>query len=871
MKKRSLIHYVELLEKEGETVKITDTRSIKPLPSVPTDNSLLSAKASGLYFDTDGINPPPPVPTDNSLLSAKASGPYLDTDGINPPPPVPTDNSLLSAKASGPYFDTDGINPPPSVPTDNSLLSEEVSGLFSDSRKCLAGGIFFCKGRNFLTGYLTEALKKGVLAVIYEKGLPTQASVFSEKDTCSELFRNRVFIEVKNVRKAMALLAAFHYGYPMRKAVTVAVTGTKGKTSTVTGIRDVLNEKPGLKAIILNDALPSASPRLTTPEPIELHAAAAKCIEHNATHIICEISSQGVKELRTYGIVFDLACFLNFGADHVSPSEHPTLDDYFNSKARLFSFCKRAVINLDSERSEEILRVAEKSKNVSINPLSGKKEIFTFSEKDTRACFFATVSEKNGFGSRINVLENVYQNEKIQNTEMPPDERNLSPVYVNSPGGFNVQNALAVFSVCRVLGCTADEIFRGILLSKTEGRMEIFDTADGKVRIVVDYAHNKMSFTALFEAAKRTYSASPPKITAIFGCSGEKAYGRRYDLPEVALRHSDRIIICEDDSGREGFERIKNEILANISEILKNSGEGYVKNASISVIQSRERAVNEAVKSAFENGERRLILFAGRGRESTMYLKDGETPIISDVSAAMRAIKVYNSRLSLDSVLSGLTEKRGQMITVSFENHEGIISDLSFSAAKFLQAGVIPLAVCDKESAETLKEQCYKNGIASFLVSETKTAKIKADAYGSELTPPNLEASESCQNGLSMREIAFASAKRGALTVAVVSGDVKARAAEISVREKTDALVYLTHGGGIILNGKPFRSVISESTAALISKKFSSPYLTLACNAVSGGTKAVAVIDGSKESLLTFFGAGAERSGTVIKKEKTKL
>ncbi len=788
MKKRSLMHYVRLLENEGETVKITDVESIKALPSVPPKNSLLSA---------------------------------------------------------------------------------EVSELYSDSRKCKAGSIFFCKGRHFLNEYLTEALQKEVLAVIYDKELPSQTSFFS--GVCLEQFKDCIFIEVKNVRKAMALLAAFHYGYPMQRAVTVAVTGTKGKTSTVTGIKDTLNENPKFKAIILNDALPSGSPRLTTPEPIELHAAAAKCIEHNATHIICEISSQGVKELRTYGIVFDLACFLNFGTDHVSPSEHPTLDDYFHSKAKLFSFCKKAVINLDSERAEEVLRVAAGSKNISVSPSNGKKEIYTFSEKDRGASFFAATNEENEFGSRIDVSEAVYLSEQLNTAEKTPSGQSLFPVYINSPGHFNAQNALAASSVCRILGCTADEIFRGILLSKTEGRMEIFDTADGKVRIIVDYAHNKMSFTALFEAAKRTYNGPPPKITAIFGCSGEKAYSRRYDLPEVALRHSDRIIICEDDSGREPFESIKNEILKNISEILKDSGEGYVKNASVSVIQSRETAVYEAVKNAFENGERRLILFAGRGREKTMYLKDGETPILSDVSAALRAVNAYNSSLSLDSVLSGLTEKRGQIITVSFENHVDIISNLSFSVAKFLQAGIVPLAVCDKAGAETLREQCYKNGIATFSVSETEVPYIKAEKYASESQTLNHAVSENCQNGISIRDTAFSSAKRGALTVAVVKEDVKAKAAEISAREKTDALVYLTRGGGIILNGKPFRSVISESTAALISRKFSSPYLTLACRAVSGGTKTVAVIDGREKSLLTFLGTETNYIGTVIKRKKTKL
>ncbi len=832
------------------------------------------------------------------------------------------------------------------------LLSKQVSGLYSDSRKCRSGGIFFCKGRHFLKEYLTDALRNGAIAVVYEKGFPFFASPSSvspspastipgssatlsscptlsiygspapvssaraslstapfsafptpvphlqETDESFELYRDRIFIEVKNIRKAMALLAAFHYGYPMRRAVTVAVTGTKGKTSTVTGIKDVLNENPNFKAIILNDALPSGSPRLTTPEPIELHAAAARCIEHNATHIICEISSQGVKELRTYGIVFDLACFLNFGKDHVSPAEHPTLDDYFLSKAQLFSFCKRAVVNLDSEKGTEILRVAGESKNILVNPLNEKKEIFTFSTQKRAATFFATVAEENKFGSRVYVTEKNKFESRVYVTEKNKFESRVciaggnefknrvcaagkkttlrlygkrfsekkrkesAPLYVNAPGRFSVQNALMVFSVCRVLGCTKDEAFKGVLLSKAEGRMEIFDTADGKVRVIVDYAHNKMSFEALFETASAAYNGYPPKITAIFGCSGEKAYSRRYDLPEVALRYCDRIIICEDDSGREPFESIKNEILTNISKILKHSGEGYVKNAGVSVIQSRKRAIDEAVKNAFESGERRLIVFTGRGRENTMYLKNGETPVLSDVSATLKAIKKYDSRLSLDTVFSGLYSRRGDMLTVSFENHDDIIGNFAASSVRLLRAGIIPLAVCGEESAETLREHCYKNGVAAHFISyKTDLYKQQADAspFGKS------------QNATNIRSIASASAKRGALTVAVVRGDVKKAAAEISVREKSDALVYLTRSGGIILNGKPFQSVISEKNAALISEKIDSPFLKLACTAVSGGVNAVAIIDGRINNALAFFGTGADCGGTVIKKEKTKL
>ena len=753
----------------------------------------------------------------------------------------------------------------------SGILNRTVSSISADSRTCQRNGIFFCKGRHFLKEYLFEALEKEVFAVVYEASEGLKCSIDSvfdvnlKKDfsfisdsgfSAKNIFieeKSCIFIEVKCIRRAMAVLAAFHYDYPMKKAVTVAVTGTKGKTSTVTGISGALNENKKNRAMILNDALPEGSPHLTTPEPIELHAAAARCIENNATHIICEISSQGVKALRTYGIVFDVACFLNFGMDHISPVEHPDTEDYFRSKASLFTSCKNAVINLDSEKAEEVFRVATESSLISVDPVSGKKAIFTFSFANKSACFSAEITEESENGSFIEITESLdtvsafSQTNKSTFYTFEKNQENISvkrqtyPICVNKAGFFNSQNALAVYSCCRLLGCSPDEIFRGTLLSKAMGRMEVFDSADGKIRVIVDYAHNEMSFEALFKAAKQTYVSSPPGITAIFGCSGEKAYGRRYDLPKVALKYSDRIIICEDDSGREPFEKIKNDILSNIRKILSKDEEGYKKEAKISVIQSRENAIGEAIGSAYENGERRLILFTGKGRERTAARENGEVSVTDDVTLTLEALKSYNDRLSLDTLFSGLTRKDFETVVVSFEKSAKIIESFSDTVFYLLRAGITVIAVCDEGYADLLRECCYKNGIACHFSDLHMSVGIRAEA--------------------------ISSVKRGALTVVPVKGSAKADSVKISIREKADSLVYLTQGGGIILSGRTLSSVFSEKTAAVIAEKTHAPYLRDALIAVRGGVKQVAVIDGREKNALAFYSSGSGFTGTVIKKD----
>ncbi len=756
---------------------------------------------------------------------------------------------------------------------DKKILLKPIEGIYADSRKCKNGGIFFCKGRGFLPEYLVNAIKKGCIAVIYEKNGENDFFMYKKN------FPECIFVEVYNVRKAMAVISAFHYDYPMKRAVSIAVTGTKGKTGTVTAIKAALNEKKGIKAMILNEALPTDSPHLTTPEPIEFHAAAAKCIEYGATHIVCEVSSQGIKTLRTYGIIFDIACFLNFGIDHISPYEHPNVDDYFYSKASLFLFCKRAVINLDCNRSQEIIRIAEESKNMMVDPVTGDKEIYTFSFGKNEATFCAEVIEENECGSFIDINEknnsqikkvNDVNNDYLTQDDMGINNYGFNTVikykkshvgkeidaetkdqllYINTVGIFNAQNALACYSVCRILGVQPNEIFKGVFTAKPEGRMEIFDTADGYVRVIVDYAHNKMSFEALFNAVSSMYGGNPPKITAVFGASGEKAYGRRYELPEVALKFSDRIIICEEDSGRESFESIKCDILANIKALLLSGSKNGENAAKISVIKDREIALNTAVMSAFENGERRLILFTGKGRESTMRTENGEIPILSDVSITKNAIKNYNKRLSLDRLFSKLSKKKGKCITVCADQHEDIIENFAESAFKLLHAGINIIAVCSKKSEQILKESCFKNGIICNIL------EFNFLKHGKN---PKLTDIEKHIDGPS--EI-------GMSAVIIEKDEVKRAAVEISIREKTDALVYLTRSGGIILNGRVCASVFSERGATVISEKIDSEYLKLALRATEGGVKTVAVIDGREKYGLAFYGIGSGYNGTVIKKK----
>ena len=118
-------------------------------------------------------------------------------------------------------------------------------------------------------------------------------------------------------------------------------------------------------------------------------------------------------------------------------------------------------------------------------------------------------------------------------------------------GKFNSVNALCAYAVCRTEGLSERQIICGILEGKPKGRCERFETFDGKITVVVDYAHNAMSFEGILESVGKTDKNTP--VTVIFGCPGDKAFCRREELAKICSERSDAVVICDDDGGQEGM------------------------------------------------------------------------------------------------------------------------------------------------------------------------------------------------------------------------------------------------------------------------------------------------------------------------------
>lgn len=675
-------------------------------------------------------------------------------------------------------------------------LLREVKGIAYDSRRVKNGYIFFCKGRNFRPEFTKEACEKGASAVFYE--------ISADADGLAEKFKDCAFLLVSDVRRAMAVCSALHYGYPFERLITVAVTGTKGKTTTVAQISSVLSNVSGFKSAVLSEVVSGDAPRLTTPESPDLHEAAYSALKNGVTHLICEISSQAMAEKRCYGIDFDYACFLNFGRDHVSPSEHKTEEDYFLAKASLFLNSKHSIINADCEKSESIVRLLKKERP--------SVPITLFSLGNENADFFAQNLKMTAEGCVFDVF----------------GKNGISQsICVSTHGIFNAENALAAYSVCSLLGADKVAIFRGILHLRVDGRYEEIETIDGKVKVIVDYAHNEMSFRAIFEDLRARYG-NEYGITAVFGCPGEKAQERRFQLPSVSALYASRAIICEDDSGSEPFEEIKNDILRGF----ERTPNGY--KASVSVIKDRKEAIRHAVINAFENNEKRIIVFLGRGRDSMMRTENGDVECISDLELAKNAISEYNARISLETVFRNVSVNRGKTVTVVAENGSDIAENLAFAISLSLKNGVFCVVACEKETLSEIKDACFSYGTICEEVKAVSAEKIKSLS------------------------------KRSVLAIYEVKGELIGNGAKLAVSLKSDFLVYLTRCGGILLNGRIHLPRLALSSAELITLGDECAYLPEMVYAARSGVKSCAVLDGREKNSLALHLSGNQVFGTLL-------
>ena len=453
------------------------------------------------------------------------------------------------------------------------VLNAEITGLSCDSRTVSPGTLFVCKGAAFRPEYLQAAIEKGAAA----------------------------YVSGPDIRRAMAVFANAFYGQPWKGLDLVGITGTKGKTTALYYLKSIMEGSAAcgegrfgyLSTIDTYDGMKLFESHLTTPEAIELGERLNNMKNSGIRAAAMEVSSQALKYDRTLGVRFRYGVFTNFGADHIGSTEHPTMEDYFASKLKIFAQSDAAIVGLENIKLPEVLAEAERHCSRII-------------------CYKAECVRKEGSDTVFDAVVSVGN-----------AVTRLSDLRLTMPGIFNAENAACAAAIALQLGATEKEIRAGLLNARAAGRMEFFENKERQVIAISDYAHNELSYEKLMSSAKEEYPGY--RLVAVFGCPGGKGYSRRVDLPKVAAKYADFTWIVEEDPADEDPYEISVQVLKNLESF---GGKG-------AICVDRTKAIHDAIVNA---EPKTVVMIIGKGREQYQHRGMRYDPVESDSELAERFI-----------------------------------------------------------------------------------------------------------------------------------------------------------------------------------------------------------------------------------------
>lgn len=469
-------------------------------------------------------------------------------------------------------------------------LNPEISDVIYDSRKVKDSTVFVC-----LKGYTSDGHKYAESAV--ESG--ACALVISD-ELNFEVPENVAVVKVNDTRLALALMSAEFFGHPCEELKTVAITGTKGKTTTTAMVAEIF-EQAGIKTGtigtlgIIYDGKTVKTDN-TTPESYEIQKSMRDMINAGCKAMVIEASSIGLKHNRLAGMMFDVAIFTNFSDDHIGGVEHKDMAEYLYCKSLLFRQCRKAAANIDDNSWRDITK-----------DFNGKILTYGFSENADLCAFNEHLLSDNGF---IGV-------------HFETDGLKTLSLDVGIPGKFNVYNALAAICAVSFFDIPDEAVIKGLRAAKVKGRVEPVKV-NGNYTLLIDYAHNALSMENVLTTLRKY---NPHRLITMFGAGGNRPKVRRYEMGETSGKLSDLSVITEDNSRYEDVMDIIEDIKVGIN---KTDGK-YV------VVPNRKDAIRYCMQHA-EDGD--IIVLAGKGHEDYQEIKGvkyhmDERELIADILKEM--------------------------------------------------------------------------------------------------------------------------------------------------------------------------------------------------------------------------------------------
>ncbi len=451
----------------------------------------------------------------------------------------------------------------------------EVSGLALDNRLVEPGTLFFCVPGFTRDGhdFAPEAIARGAVALVVER--PLRLGVPE--------------IQVPSVRAAMAPIAARFHGDPTARLQVIGITGTNGKTTSAFLVRELL-EAAGRQTALLGTVKSviggeEATLARTTPEAIDLQGAFASMLRAGDVACAMEVSSHALELHRADSIHWAAAVFTNLTQDHLD--FHPTMEDYYVAKRRLFEAGPDVVvINVDDPYGARLRDELGRGVTVAID-----------ADADLRA-------------------HDLHMT--LGGAEFAVDGMRLrSPL----PGRFNVANVLGAVAVARSLGVDDHTIERALPhAAPVPGRFQPVDEGQG-FAVLVDYAHTPDSLENVLRAARELAHG---RVIVTFGAGGDRDRGKRPLMGAIAARLADEVIVTSDNPRSEDPEAIVAQIMGGIDR------------DDVRVEVDRRAAIERAIGLAADGD---VVVIAGKGHEQGQEFAGGHKVPFDDATVAREALR----------------------------------------------------------------------------------------------------------------------------------------------------------------------------------------------------------------------------------------
>ena len=443
-----------------------------------------------------------------------------------------------------------------------------ISNLSFDSRKIETNGLFIAtKGtQSDAHQYISETIKKGAIAIVCE-------------DLPEKLNENTTYIKVKNSSYALGEIASSFYDYPSENIKLVGITGTNGKTTTVTLLFNLfrnLGYNVGLLSTIsnrINDTKIASTH--TTPDAIQLNALLKQMVEKGCSHCFMEVSSHAIIQNRIAGITFLGAIFSNITHDHLD--FHKTFAEYIKAKKIFFDKLSNnafALTNIDDKNGKVMIQNTKASK-------------YSYSLQ-TMADFKCRIIENELYGLFLNI-DGIETSTKLV-------------------GNFNAYNILAVYATAILLGEDKIEVLKQLSnLNTAEGRFEYIKSKNN-ITAIVDYAHTPDALLNVLKTIETIRTKNEQLITVV-GAGGNRDAQKRPIMAKIACEMSDILILTSDNPRDENPEDILHQMEEGIDISQKRK---------VLTILNRKEAIKTACAMA-KSGD--VILVAGKGHEKYQEIK----------------------------------------------------------------------------------------------------------------------------------------------------------------------------------------------------------------------------------------------------------